>query len=167
LLAAKHPEAVTKLSALFAKRDIRKVYLAVCVGHPGDTTIVEPIGRCRKNRQLMTVYDGPPGKPALTHVRTLAFDGKISAALLRIETGRTHQIRRHLAAVGHPLAGDRKHGDFAFNRDVRARWGLKRLFLHAAFIEVPHPEDGRKVRFEAPLPEELKAVLRAAGLERA
>ena len=88
LLAAKHPEAVTKLSALFSQRKIRKVYLAVCVGHPGETTIVDPIGRCKKNRQLMTVYDGPPGKPALTHVRTLAFDGKVSAALVRIETGR-------------------------------------------------------------------------------
>lgn len=53
LLAAKHPEAVTKLCALFAKRDIRKVYLAICVGHPGETTIVDPIGRCRKNRQVL------------------------------------------------------------------------------------------------------------------
>jgi 23S rRNA pseudouridine1911/1915/1917 synthase len=92
LLAGKHPEAVAKLSALFAQRKVRKVYLAVCVGHPGDTTIFEPIGRSQKNRQLMTVYDGPPGKPALTHVRTLAFDGKLSAALVRIETGRcVHQ----------------------------------------------------------------------------
>lgn len=88
LVAGKHTEAVAKMSALFARREVSKIYLAVCVGHPGDTTIVEPIGRGVKNRQLMAVYDGPPGKLAITHVRTIAFDGKISACLVRIETGR-------------------------------------------------------------------------------
>ncbi len=89
------------------------------------------------------------------------------AALLSctIETGRTHQIRRHLAAVGHPVAGDKKYGDFAFNRDVRARWGLKRLFLHAEYIEFPHPEHGGKVVVEARLPSELKDILKRAALE--
>ena len=88
------------------------------------------------------------------------------AALLSctIETGRTHQIRRHLVAVGHPVAGDKKYGDFAFNRDVRARWGLKRLFLHAERIEFPHPEDDRKVVVETPMPSELKDVLKRAAL---
>jgi len=92
LLAAKHPEAVSKLSALFANRKISKTYLTICVGNPGQATIDEPIGRCKKNRQLMTVYDGPPGKPAVSHLRTLAFDGKLAAVLVRIETGRTHQV---------------------------------------------------------------------------
>ncbi len=88
------------------------------------------------------------------------------AALLActIETGRTHQIRRHLAALGHPVAGDRKYGDFAFNRDAKARWGLKRLFLHAGSIQFPHPEDARVLRFEAPLPPELRDVLGRAGM---
>lgn len=88
LLAAKHSEAVSKLSALFAQREVEKTYLAICVGHPGEATIAEPIGRCTRNRQLMTVYDGPPGKLAVSHVRTIAFDGKLSACLVRIETGR-------------------------------------------------------------------------------
>ena len=61
LLAAKHPEAVTKLSALFANRKIQKTYLAICVGNPGEATIVEPIARSTKNRQIMAVFDGPPG----------------------------------------------------------------------------------------------------------
>ena len=76
------------MSLLFATRKVRKVYLAVCVGHPGEASIVEPIGRSTKNRQMMAVFDGPPGKMAITHVNTIAFDGKMSACLLRIETGR-------------------------------------------------------------------------------
>ena len=64
------------------------MYVAVCVGHPGDTTIAEPIGRSQKNRQLMCTYDGPPGKPAVSHVKTIAFDGRLSVCLVRIETGR-------------------------------------------------------------------------------
>ncbi len=88
------------------------------------------------------------------------------AALLActIETGRTHQIRRHLASLGHPVAGDRKYGDFAFNREAKARWGLKRLFLHAGSLQFPHPETGRTIRLEAPLPPELRDVLARAGM---
>ena len=82
-----------------------------------------------------------------------------------IETGRTHQIRRHFAAIGHPVAGDPKHGDFAFNREVKAQWGLKRLFLHSTRLEFPHPEDGRKMVVESKLPEDLVDVLKRAGLD--
>ena len=82
-----------------------------------------------------------------------------------IETGRTHQIRRHFTAIGHPVAGDPKHGDFAFNREAKAQWGLKRLFLHSTRLEFPHPEDGRKVVIEAKLPEDLVDVLKRAGLD--
>jgi 23S rRNA pseudouridine1911/1915/1917 synthase len=88
LIAGKHPEAVAKLSKLFATRQIEKIYLAVCIGHPGEASIVESIGKSATNRQMMAVYDGPPGKLAVTHVKTLAFDGKMSACLIRIETGR-------------------------------------------------------------------------------
>lgn len=88
LIAGKTPQAVSSLSQLFALRKVRKVYMAVCVGHPGDTTIARPIGRSVKNRQQMCTFDGPPGKLAVTHVRTLCFDGKLSVCLLRIETGR-------------------------------------------------------------------------------
>jgi len=167
LLAAKHPEAVTKLSALFAKRDIRKVYLAVCVGHPGDTTIVEPIGRCRKNRQLMTVYDGPPGKPALTHVRTLAFDGKISAALLRIETGRTHQIRVHLKERRTPIIGDDAYGSAEWNKKLLRSDSVRRPLLHAYETEFTHPFTGENVVIRAPVPDDMSGVLQVrcgAGL---
>jgi 23S rRNA pseudouridine1911/1915/1917 synthase len=88
LLAGKSFQWVSRMSHLFAQREVRKVYFAICVGNPGCTIIAKPIGRCAKNRQQMCTYEGPPGKLAVTHVRTLAFDGKLSACLLKIDTGR-------------------------------------------------------------------------------
>lgn len=88
LLAGKTPTAVEQLSALFAGREVSKYYLAVCVGNPGDATMAKRIGRSRTHRQQMRTYTGAPGKMAITHVRTLASDGKLSVCLLRIETGR-------------------------------------------------------------------------------
>lgn len=88
LLAGKTPQSVAALSKLFAMRQVRKVYIAVCLGHPGETTIDKPIGRSVKYRQQMCTYSGAPGKPAVTHVRTLCFDGRLSVCLMRIETGR-------------------------------------------------------------------------------
>ena len=85
---------------MFALRALRKVYVAVCVGHPGDTTIAEPIGRSQKNRQLMCTYDGPPGKPAVSHVKTIAFDGRLSVCLVRIEAGRYILLSVSIIGVG-------------------------------------------------------------------
>jgi 23S rRNA pseudouridine955/2504/2580 synthase len=101
---------------------------------------------------------------AVTKWQLLRQGGEAALLACTIETGRTHQIRRHLASIGHPVAGDKKYGDFAFNREARARWGLKRLFLHAGSIQFPHPEDGRTVQLEAPLPAELLEVLSKAAI---
>lgn len=87
-----------------------------------------------------------------------------SLLAVTIETGRTHQIRRHLEAVGHPVAGDRRYGDFAWNRQAKQRWGLSRMFLHAWKLEIPHPAGGRPLRLVADLPEELREVLARANL---
>jgi len=76
----------------------------------------------------------------------------------RLLTGRTHQIRVHLAHLGMPIAGDDKYGDFALNREL-ARQGLKRMFLHAAELSFPHPLAGEMVQFQAPLPEALRSFL--------
>jgi 23S rRNA pseudouridine955/2504/2580 synthase len=84
---------------------------------------------------------------------------------VRIETGRTHQIRRHLQAMGHPVAGDRRYGDFPFNKEARNRWGLRRMFLHAWKLEIPHPVTGAPLRLECPLPAELVEVLGRANLD--
>jgi len=159
LIAGKHPDAVAKLSALFAQRKISKIYLAICIGHPGDTTIVEPIGRSTKNRQLMTVYDGPPGKPAITHVRTLAFDGKMSAALVRIETGRTHQIRVHLKERRTPIVGDEAYGNKDWNKKISRSNQVNRPLLHAYETVFTHPFTNEKIILNAPIPNDITNVM--------
>ena len=102
---------------------------------------------------------------AVTRWQVVKQGGEAALLACTIETGRTHQIRRHLAALGHPVAGDKKYGDFAFNREAKARWGLKRLFLHSGSIQFPHPEDGRSVHLEAPLPADLREVLARAAID--
>jgi 23S rRNA pseudouridine1911/1915/1917 synthase len=88
LVAGKTAEAVSQLSVMFADRQVRKIYITVCVGNPGDATIRKRIGRSKTHRQQMVTCVGQSGKPAISHVRTLAFDGKLSVCLVRIETGR-------------------------------------------------------------------------------
>jgi 23S rRNA pseudouridine1911/1915/1917 synthase len=151
LIAGKTKEAVAKMCTLFAQRKVRKVYLALCVGHPGETTIVEPIGRSKKNRQIMTIYDGPPGKSAVTHLRTVCFDGKISAVLARIETGRTHQIRVHLKYRQTPILGDDTYGSDEWNHKYRKILSKtsesveERPLLHSYETEFVHPFTGKSI----------------------
>ncbi len=95
---------------------------------------------------------------AITHFTVLARGGGHTLARVRLETGRTHQIRVHFAALGHPVAGDATYG----RRPVPE--GLTRHFLHAAELRFAHPEDGRELRFESPLPAELAAFLEGLGL---
>ncbi len=91
LLAGKTPLAVDRLSKLFASRQIQKFYIAICIGCPGNVSITKYIGRSAKNRQQMCIHDGPPGKIAISHIKTLVFDGKLSVCLIKIETGRLEQ----------------------------------------------------------------------------
>ena len=159
LLAAKHPEALTKLAALFSSRKIRKLYLAVCVGNPGEATVVEPIGRCKVNRQLMTTYDGPPGKSSTTHLRTIAFDGKLSAVLARIETGRTHQIRVHLKYRRTPVLGDVEYGTVEWNKKYAKYSRVTRPLLHAYETQFVHPFTGEDIVIRAPVPKDIAGML--------
>jgi 23S rRNA pseudouridine955/2504/2580 synthase len=101
---------------------------------------------------------------AVTHYQVVSSMKDASLLSVRIETGRTHQIRRHLQAAGHPVAGDRRYGDFPFNRQARQRWGLSRMFLHAWKLSLPHPLTGARLSLEAPLPEELRAALSRMNL---
>ena len=84
---------------------------------------------------------------------------------LSIETGRTHQIRRHLEAIGHPVVGDGKYGDFPFNRIAQRQWGLRRMFLHSLRLSLAHPVTRKRLVFIAPLPSELSEVLPRAGIQ--
>jgi 23S rRNA pseudouridine955/2504/2580 synthase len=166
ILVAKRRPAMVHFTEVFTHGHSRKRYLTLVKGRmPRDSgTIDLPLSEHQQTAESKA-RRGVNMQEALTHWKVLHQSSEAALLSCLIETGRTHQIRRHLAAVGHPVAGDKKYGDFAFNREVRARWGLKRLFLHAERIEFPHPAHGGRVGVEAPLPPELKDVLKRAGLE--
>ncbi|KAG5185622.1 pseudouridine synthase [Tribonema minus] len=163
LLAAKTPIMQKQLSQLFHDRKVRKTYLAVCAGNPGDDAIDVPIGRHATNRQKMVaVPDIQPGaraRRALSHVRCTAFDGSLSVAEVRIETGRTHQIRVHLQHRRTPIVGDELYGNRDWNRRLQKR-GISRPLLHALRLEFTHPTTGAALRLEAPLPEDMASIVR-------
>jgi 23S rRNA pseudouridine1911/1915/1917 synthase len=156
LVVAKRDEVHRALKALLASRQIRREYLALVEGHPDARTgtIDAPIGRDRRDRVLMSINTDDP-REARTHFeieRLLP-----AAALLRVslETGRTHQIRVHLGAIGHPVCGDKLYGS-------AASYGLERQFLHAERLAFEHPVTGEAVEVRSELPEDLKVALALA-----
>jgi 23S rRNA pseudouridine1911/1915/1917 synthase len=166
LLVAKNDEAHRRLAAALKRREIRRRYLVSCWGHlRGDEEVVEaPIGRSPTRRQRMAVVEG--GRPALTRFRRL--ERWLGADLLQAElvTGRTHQIRVHLASIGHPVVGDAVYGAGGA-RGIGGRfrgWAreferrVPRQFLHATELELRHPRTGEVLRFESPLPPDLAAA---------
>jgi 23S rRNA pseudouridine955/2504/2580 synthase len=167
VLVAKTRKAMVRLGELFTEGDeVRKTYLALARGKfaKGSGVIDLPLS---EHEQTARSKDrrGVNFQEALTRWQVVSANRDASLLRVAIETGRTHQIRRHLQAAGHPVAGDRRYGDFGFNREARARWGLRRMFLHAWRLEIPHPVTGAPLRLEAPLPAELAEVLDRANLE--
>jgi 23S rRNA pseudouridine1911/1915/1917 synthase len=164
LLIAKDDAARDYLVDAIRSRRVQRTYLALVLGRPPSETgtIEAPVERHPANRRLMAVVDS--GRPAVTHYRTL--DPSASASLLEVslETGRTHQIRVHLAHLGHPVVGDRVYGG---GGGTAAGLGLARPFLHARRLVFPHPDDDRMVTVDDPLPPDLEAVLERAGLTAA
>ena len=157
LVVAKSDAVHRALKALLAARELRREYLALVDGHPEARTgtIDAPIGRDRRDRVLMSIDTDDP-REARTHFtleRTLP-----ATALLRVtlETGRTHQIRVHLAAIGHPVCGDPQYGR-------PGEYGLSRQFLHAVRLAFAHPVTGAEVDVTSPLPSELEAALATAA----
>ncbi len=135
-----------------------RVYCALVGGHPGAPSglIDAPIGRSSRNPQRMTLTDR--GRPARTRYiveRRYAQPARVALLECQLETGRTHQIRVHLRAIGHPVIGDPTYGPGRAD-DV---FGLSRPFLHARSLSFSHPVSGRTVRAESPLPDDLAAVL--------
>lgn len=160
LVVAKSEETHRALKELLADRRLHREYLTLVDGHPEarSGTIEAPIGRHRRDPLLMSIDTDAP-REARTHfeLERLLSD----AALLRVtlETGRTHQIRVHMAAIGHPVLGDRQYGG-------RMAYGLRRQFLHAARLSFPHPTTGQQVDVQSPLPEDLGAALECASRSR-
>lgn len=158
MVVAKTDRAQQSLLAQWAARTVQKEYLALVAGtlEEDEATIDAPIGREPVQRQRMAVF--ARGKPAITHFTTLERFEATSLADVRIETGRTHQIRVHFAFIGHPIVGDAVYGrDRATARRRGEPW-LGRHFLHAHRLGFQLPT-GRDVRFESPLPRELARVL--------
>ena len=167
VLTAKTRKAMVRLGELFTEGDeIRKAYLALAKGKmPRPTGVIElPLS---EHEQTSRSRDrrGVNFQEAVTRWQVTSSNHDASFLSVRIETGRTHQIRRHLQAMGHPVAGDRRYGDFPFNKEARSRWGLRRMFLHAWKLEIPHPVTGAPLRLESPLPPELVEVLGLANLD--
>ncbi len=166
VLVAKHRKAMVRLTELFTDGgEVRKTYLALVKGKmPREAgTIDLPLSEHEQTSRSKAAR-GVNFQEALTRWKVVSAAKELSLLAVTIETGRTHQIRRHLEAAGHPVAGDRRYGDFPFNRAARQRWGLRRMGLHAWRLELPHPITGAPLRLEAPLPHELGEVLSKANL---
>jgi 23S rRNA pseudouridine1911/1915/1917 synthase len=155
MVIAKSDRARTSLVAQWASREVRKGYLALVVGlvEPDEGTIDAPIGRDPSNRQRMAV--GHKGRSAITHFTVRRRFARQTLLDLDLETGRTHQLRVHLAFIGHPIVGDPVYGRRTGDEPV-----LDRQFLHAARLAFRLPT-GEPVAFESPLPTDLRAVLDA------
>ena len=167
LVAAKNDAAHRGLSAQFATRRLSRTYRAVVWGtpQPGESRLSGAVGRDPRNRKRMAVRRSG-GKPAVTLYRVLRpLDALWSLVECRLETGRTHQIRVHMAHAGHPLVGDALYGGGARRRlDERWRAALAhcpRQALHAARLGFAHPASGAPLRFESPLPADMHTLIDA------
>lgn len=156
LVVARHEAAQASLARQMQEGQVEKRYLALVRGQPSPPAgvIDAPIGRDPRDRTRMTVR--PAGRAARTHYRTVELLGSYTLLELRLETGRTHQIRVHCRALGHPIIGDPVYGI------PDRRLGLSRQFLHAAGLRFAHPRDGRPLAFTSPLPPDLAAALAEA-----
>ena len=170
LVIAKDERGLAFLQQELKERRIKRHYKALCWGNlePDRGTIDLPIGRSDRDRKKMVVFPRI-GRDATTHYEVLDRLGLANLVLLKLETGRTHQIRVHLSHYGHPVIGDPTYGGRSkyvkrlqvTNRQVAAHLLsiLSRQALHAFRLEFPHPDDGRMVDFESELPEDIFEVL--------
>ena len=173
LLFAIDPDQVKPLMKRFEEGETRKRYLAIVRGYlEGEGTIDYALRREVDNyTQAASVVE----QDAVTHYRMLSKvelpdavgrypTARYSLVELRPETGRKHQLRRHMAHLRHPIVGDTRHGDGVHNRYFRERWQCARLLLHAGLLELSHPVSGEWISIEAPLPDDFRSVLEDTGL---
>lgn len=156
LVVALTPEAHASLSRQLRERTVTKVYLALVLGYPepSEGLVEAAIARDPRNRQRMGVVEG--GREASTHYKTVQRFKGYTLLELRPHSGRTHQIRVHMSAIGHPVAGDARYGG-------RVPF-LKRQFLHAHRLGFSLPPTGEQVEFESPLPSDLEEALAGHAL---
>lgn len=172
LLVAKKRPALTKLQDQFRDRETGKTYLALVAGAwPANRKVIDqPLHKYLQadgeRRVKVVAKDDPDGMRSITLVKVArklllplagegGDEGDFTLLEVTIKTGRTHQIRVHLASAGHPIAGDDKYGDFELNKALQKQ-GLKRMFLHAWRLQFDHPATGERIALQAPLPPELQ-----------
>jgi 23S rRNA pseudouridine1911/1915/1917 synthase len=159
LVVAKSDDAHRRLKAAMQARAIRREYLALVEGRPParSGTIEAPIGRDRRHRTRMSIDSDAP-KPAITHFEIERSLPRCTLLRVRLQTGRTHQIRVHLQSIGHPVCGDPEYGHAGL-------YGLERQFLHAARLAFEHPRTGAPIDVVSALPADLRRALAAADAE--
>jgi 23S rRNA pseudouridine1911/1915/1917 synthase len=162
MLVAKSDAAYAALTAMIRRREVERRYLALVEGRPDARAgmIDAPLGRDRARRTAMSTSTDKP-RAAVTHFEVLEALPRTTLLDVRLETGRTHQIRAHLAAIGHPVCGDPRYG----GSQAGARLGLRRQFLHAAQLMFSHPSTGAQVACESKPPADLLRALGAAKRE--
>jgi 23S rRNA pseudouridine1911/1915/1917 synthase len=162
LIVAKSPQAHSELQGMIARREVERRYLALVEGRPEarSGTIEAPLGRDRSQRTTVSTNTDQP-RDAVTHFETLEALGRTTLLQATLETGRTHQIRAHLLAIGNPVCGDSRYGGAAAGR----RLGLERQFLHACSLMFCHPLSREEIRCESKPPADLRRALDAARRE--
>ncbi|GAB3369925.1 23S rRNA pseudouridine(1911/1915/1917) synthase RluD [Azotobacter armeniacus] len=164
MVVAKTLQAQTRLVEQLQARSVSRIYEAIVVGViTAGSTVDAPIGRHGQQRQRMAVVEG--GKPAVSHYRVLERFRTHTHTRIKLETGRTHQIRVHMAHIGYPLVGDPVYGGrfrippAASPTLVQALKEFPRQALHARFLELDHPLSGERLKWEASLPDDLVWLL--------
>jgi 23S rRNA pseudouridine1911/1915/1917 synthase len=160
IIAAKSDLAHASLMHQFASRTVKKEYLALVCGSPAlsEGTVDAPVGRHPVHRERMAVIDD--GRSAVTSWQVEEYFGEYSLVRCFPLTGRTHQIRVHLASIGHPVVGDSVYGKKPHPFSIRGQ------ALHAAVLAFAHPVTGEELRFEAPLPEDMAGILEQLRLKK-
>ena len=156
LVVARSDSAHAALQGQVQRREVERIYLALARGRLASRTgtIDAPIGRASRQRHRMAV-SGAASREARTHFEVLELLAGETYLEVRLETGRTHQIRAHFAAIGNPLVGDPTYGG-------ERKYGLERQFLHAHRLAFDHPETGERLSFSSELPVDLATALTAA-----
>jgi len=159
-VAAKTDPAHVALAAQFARHTIDRRYLAIAAGRPKQAagTVDAWLGRSDGNRKKIAEQPAGRGKHAVTHWRVVEPLDGATLVECRLETGRTHQVRVHMASIGHPLLGDPAYGGRG-HAALLARLGFARQALHAARLGFVHPVTGAPLAFESALPADMQALL--------
>ncbi len=157
LIVAKNDKAHINMSEQIKNREVKKIYIALVRGvvSENEATINMPIGRSTKDRKKMAVRKD--GKEAVTHFKVLKRYNKYTLLEVKIDTGRTHQIRVHMAEIGHPVVGDMVYSN------GKNEFGVEGQMLHAKSLDFKHPITGKQMHLEAELPEYFEKVLEQLG----